>query len=260
MKHVLKILIGISILILCLNIATISAADNSTIVKSIDEHSVALASEENDFSLEKTADENALGESQDNYLITAKNFRNNDRIEIDKNFKYNVSKKDVDDAKEAANGIICKKDPNVKVKVFKPVKVTVKEKVYKKVKVKTTKKFTCWHLTKKSLKMDKKYLKYYYKYQAQGYKIDKGKWVKTGNGWKCIFTATKIKKVNKWTGKYKTRKVTQYKSKTLKGIQIQICGDGVVYICPDFNGYRNYVYKTGYAIPGLCTVGQGTYS
>jgi hypothetical protein len=76
-------------------------------------------------------------------------------------------------------------------------KVKKKVKIYKKVKV--TKKFTCWNIKNKKLKMDKNYFKKYYKYQAKGYKIDKGKWI--GN--KVIFTATK--KVKKFTGNYKTK-------------------------------------------------------
>ena len=78
-------------------------------------------------------------------------------------------------------------------------KCKVKKKIKKYKKVKVTKKFTCWNVKNKKLGMDKNYFKNYYKYQAKGYKIDKGKWV--GN--KVIFTATK--KVKKFTGKYKTK-------------------------------------------------------
>lgn len=259
MKSTLKILIGLSILILCLSMTAISAADNETPIESADDNAVSVASQEDNIVLEETADDNTLGSSDDTYTITAKDFKNNDRIKIDKNFKYTISKDDIDDAKNAKNFVIYKKFPNVKVKVYKPVKTTVKEKVYKTVKVKTTKKFTCWHLTKKTLKMDKKYFKNYYKYQSQGYKIDKGKWTKTGNTWKCVFTATKTKKVTKWTGKYKTRKVTKYKSETLNGLRMEIGADGVVSVWPDVKGYRNYVYQAGFAIPGWCTVGIGPY-
>lgn len=101
------------------------------------------------------------------------------------------SEKEIKKAKSSRNGVT--KNAIGKVKVKMPIK---KYKTVKKVK-----KFTCWVLNKNKLKMDKNYLKNYYKYQSQGYKINKGKWI--GN--KCIFTATK-----------KVKKVVGYKFKWVK--------------------------------------------
>lgn len=228
MKNTTKIFISISILVILLSIPAISAEDNATILKSTDDSS-----------------------SQNEYTITADDFTRNDMIQLNQNFKYTITQKDIDTAKNSSKGWITKKLPDVKVKVFEPVKVTVKEKIYKTVKVKITKKFTCWHANKKTIKMDANYLQNYYKYQAEGYNIDSGKWIKTGNSWKCVFTATKYNKVKKWTGKYKTTKITQYKAKMLKGIKMYIFDDGYVSIEPDVKGYRSGLYITGNYIPEL---------
>lgn len=243
------ILIGIILLLLCLTINAISASTNNTFLSSKDNNQV----------LEQSADNTVLKEYK-KFTLTYKNFQNGERAQLKRGSKIVISEKDVIDAKKTAKKVIIKKDPNIKVEVFTPYKRTVKEKVYKTVKVKSVKKFTCWIGTKKSIKLDNNYLKNYYKYQRKGYKIDTGKWVKTNRDtWKCIFTATKVKKINKWTGKYKTSKFIDYKMKTLKGVKIKICADGTVTVGPDVKGYGGYMYQMGYALPGLCTVGKGTY-
>lgn len=248
MKKTTILLVAISLILLCLTINTISASDNSTLMSSDDNTQV----------LEQSVDNTILKEYK-KFTLTRKMLKG-ERAQLARDNKIVISEKDVEDAKKTSKGIIVKKDPNVKVEVFTPYKRTVKEKVYKTVKVKSVRKFTCWVVNKKSIKLDKNYLKNYYKYQRKGYKINNGKWVKTNrNTWKCIFTATKAKKIKKWTGKYKTVKFIDYKVKILKGVKIKICADGIVTVGPDVKGYGSYVYQMGYALPGLCTVGKGPY-
>lgn len=201
MKNSLKIVIGVSIILLCLGISAVSAAENTTPLEKTNNNTISIS--END------------SPKNDSTEYVARNFESYYYMKVDKTANCTFSESDLQYAKKHYMGVTktFKDAKLIKVKEVKKVSKRVKTYKYSKI----TKKAKVGKFVNGRLRMDqKKYFKLLRIYESNGYTVTERC---SGNNYMLVATKT----VKKFNG-YKTVKVYKETNNwvTLKGVAYQL--------------------------------------
>ena len=239
MKNNLKILIGVLLILICLSIPAVSAADNNTPLEETNEDTVSIPEED---TVSINEDEPVVSED-DSLNYVAKNFGGTSNMRVDNDAECRFSESDLETAQADYMGVV-KNYPDAKVIQVKEIKkVSKKVKVYKKVKV--TKKFTVGKLVDGRLKMDiKKFNKLSKKYKKWGYKVT-DKW----SGKKRVLIAKKtVKKVKGYKTVTETKQTNNWITLTGAAFHLTYSSGGMspagyyIQICPLTKPYTGMEY------------------